>query len=1553
MANFWNKEGSGELIFNAHSRPISIPGYVLLSEFLRFLSFSGVIFSDSLSADYYSKEIPSQNSILRIGSIPNRIFALFDISSYYTNVESSRIVILLGTLIIIYITLTIAYFRFDLITNMGKRRRIKKTFAIIFSMLLNNYNLIFLIITIQCLNIPFCRTSSKFETYSIRTDGYLTDETNQYYYDSLGQFFNSSTQNITEMGSLSYSYISQKIRCYSATHILVIILSLILHTLNCLFWNIALNFKSMAPSLQIRGGFYRKSIIHFNEIVMHLFFLSKPVVETLLSKDSHTKVDVVFYLYLFSMTMVFVINSIYHSMYIDSEQKILNLRSLYFMIMSFVAIAVKKQAISLLSDELSCLLILCLVLAASLRLNNNLIGYYKRTILLGIKDLSKPSKTELMFMYFEVMKFVDSHLKLEECNNLEFKILAEHLLKIHYDSCYKPNCICKNRKVFLEDHPLEKVEERVSGTRIVDLMIIVSESLLKFNKRRENVSEEVLNCSLYFHICFLGDLKYAILESNRYLSDCKKKRSKASTAFMCLFIYLKKYIIINNKEGAIGLRQYKSLIIEEEVSTMKSTLDMRNYLSITMIMKEVKLSILGCSEIMIEYTKNIHSEGTLEYGFSLASAFMEQKNRVFLDMNQIRSITSSTYRPLLIIYAHFLAHIHQNRKSAAKVYASIFSKSITSNLNRYFGELAFSDKSHEAVVIIMEQGRSTKNSIKYCTSNCLDFLGWISDELLGRQIETFIAQPYARWHNTIMRLGNGKFTALQSPRDVFCVGKDGFLRTARIVLRHNLNINNTLQYGGCLQFPLNQDPFYIIITDNDGVIQGMTENASKHFRTHKNIVDLNKQLLSIIMKCLRVSQEIYAAKDGDVKESISVIVDEDQRIKDWKVYKKWHFGSKIRLLCSNNQILTLVCRVSCLRIPYTMGRFSFRFELFGQEIFRDLYNQNDFGTFNKRLQDDSLSSINSMANKTSINEIKNMKLRGGSRGKDKESFISFNNSLQLDRFSRASRAFFQNLPISHLDDEISIEGESCLSLKGRMQRRLAANLVRNYEYASTTTTIAIHNMKLSTIEMIIHSKINFSSFDASSWALTFMLILLLALHLILIYLRGYFTVGIFTEVTEVGQVVDNFNWGIWAQVGFPFYMDLCRLTYEGVFSISYGESIGYATMWDKCSETMKWIDTYLITSDLKIDAKTLNISYPEFANTNSWIYFTSNYTSKEDKEKDWVTKRISRLSVIKPLQIEMIKIMNRNYSSGELNFIRAKNGSLERELDQGEELIRKNLIGEFNLQYAVRSYEFYKYIKDLFNINITFHIWTVISIWIISLMLYFSFIIYKYCECLRMKEFYRKLYLLEAKSVEKTIRQLEKKREFLIRVLQDEEPEHFQTRMENNSDNGMKKARLGNSLTMVMNRSPTIVPIKKATNNSHTTAIKRKNWIRINFAGYNFGFSWLYFMLFILVLLLEGFQLISLLIIYPKVSRDRDIAKTYILNTEVWNSFFTLHCVFFNTIFWNNTVEYWGTDSLSTFVKLENYIQNEVVANISSTLEYDIDNYTQDYRDVMTKVRQG
>jgi len=80
------------------------------------------------------------------------------------------------------------------------------------------------------------------------------------------------------------------------------------------------------------------------------------------------------------------------------------------------------------------------------------------------------------------------------------------------------------------------------------------------------------------------------------------------------------------------------------------------------------------------------------------------------------------------------------------------------------------------------------------------------------------------------------------------------------------------------------------------------------------------------------------------------------------------------------------------------------------------------------------------------------------------------------------------------------------------------------------------------------------------------------------------------------------------------------------------------------------------------------------------------------------------------------------------------------------------------------------------------------------------------------------------------------------------------------------------------------------------------------------------------------------------------IGDTYLMYNEAWSGFFTLHATFFNVLFWNNSSPFWEMEALQAYEKQKIHVREQIIDNISRTLDYDLGNYTETYRDALSKV---
>ena len=133
---------------------------------------------------------------------------------------------------------------------------------------------------------------------------------------------------------------------------------------------------------------------------------------------------------------------------------------------------------------------------------------------------------------------------------------------------------------------------------------------------------------------------------------------------------------------------------------------------------------------------------------------------------------------------------------------------------------------------------------------------------------------------------------------------------------------------------------------------------------------------------------------------------------------------------------------------------------------------------------------------------------------------------------------------------------------------------------------------------------------------------------------------------------------------------------------------------------------------------------------------------------------------------------------------------------------------------------------------------------------------------------------------------------------------------------------------------------------------RRKARLKVTYNGLNFGLASLGLKLAAILAFLMLIQIIYYFVWKPGVQRSINLMDVFILGIETWNSFFSLHSSWLSTIVYNNTLPYWaGKTSLEVFDHFKNHVRENLIANYSRAVEYDLGNYTKKFVEGYTTVR--
>lgn len=128
--------------------------------------------------------------------------------------------------------------------------------------------------------------------------------------------------------------------------------------------------------------------------------------------------------------------------------------------------------------------------------------------------------------------------------------------------------------------------------------------------------------------------------------------------------------------------------------------------------------------------------------------------------------------------------------------------------------------------------------------------------------------------------------------------------------------------------------------------------------------------------------------------------------------------------------------------------------------------------------------------------------------------------------------------------------------------------------------------------------------------------------------------------------------------------------------------------------------------------------------------------------------------------------------------------------------------------------------------------------------------------------------------------------------------------------------------------------------------------IKVNFQGFNFGLISTSMLIFTMALI---FQALFFAIQYyqqPRAQLVSNLLKVYILGSDVWSSYFSMHSYFLEAVLFNNTIPCWGNmKSLDCFHNMKSYILGDMMDNITLATTYELNNFTSNFSDSLLSVK--
>ena len=261
------------------------------------------------------------------------------------------------------------------------------------------------------------------------------------------------------------------------------------------------------------------------------------------------------------------------------------------------------------------------------------------------------------------------------------------------------------------------------------------------------------------------------------------------------------------------------------------------------------------------------------------------------------------------------------------------------------------------------------------------------------------------------------------------------------------------------------------------------------------------------------------------------------------------------------------------------------------------------------------------------------------------------------------------------------------------------------------------------------------------------LMIFLILHLLSVYIKDPLQTLTNQDLLTQAINVDTFSWEIWAQTYSVLYSDICRAVERGWFPSNLNKNDYGTDVIENCHFVFRRAGTFFLTPDNTLDMAVRNLTFQYLYDYEAFVRMEVEMPIYEIDYKTggitWRNQTMGRRSAIKLMnQVGRMEYAKRDYEN-RTGIVPGIANEMDR--DPLESFFRRAGLGDLNRQYAMRSYDFYEYLKAVARQNESILFYTTAVVIVFSVVAYFVFLVYLANEVSWMRKFYRKLFIIEVR----------------------------------------------------------------------------------------------------------------------------------------------------------------------------------------------------------------
>lgn len=981
----------------------------------------------------------------------------------------------------------------------------------------------------------------------------------------------------------------------------------------------------------------------------------------------------------------------------------------------------------------------------------------------------------------------------------ETLLFLHFFIKEHRKKCNTAKCFCKGDEVFRFRHCFSCFQDRIQNWMYMDLLFVLENVLNSAYLLSNKKSMDILYCMLYFKINYLGKSYEAYNQLMGLIYSRRGKESDLRIEEAAILDEIEKASEENLTSGYLALRKFPELV--NQISSEKQ-ISFAQHIIFLNLFKNFKLLITKVIKERSKFLNEIHMQGNLESLFNYSTSFYDLSQKVKQLYHKLDSSSGGDFAPLLLIYSWYMHSVFQNKIVAAKVMSAYTRKYHKHNLNIIFGGKGAVSTSEFACVYV-GQHEGCRHVIRYCTSNILSRLGYTFTELESNDLSVLLPQPIRDFHSQFFQddqLGRKRFMMKES-MDVYPINRKGRAVPCTLTIRYNCTIVSGLEILGVLEFDQNQTIDKIALLDREGMITCTTSPLRNVLNQGNYLHDYNMEFALVVPSMNLVAQEKLALKERTIDYDYVFMGD---KFASWTTYYEWRKSKNINLLTMDQRVKKYNIEIKeklifSLQLFYYVVRIGeidgmngeFRLPSKRQIIEgKSIRSIMEFmvdreGQHINRYQDDGeYLSQESIPGEIQERVKKAREFLTSRVGNNERSKIKFENEFRRDSIDSENlneiHSSFKQKSGSFKKDEIKrLKLSSKLtkvhqmpiikkktnknSLEDKLNRAevirtaLSKKIVKakekkiNATHKSSGSSITVYNHKEVSLERVIHEKIRPKQLHLSTILLFLMIVVLCFVNVGSVAIKVPILQNTNADLKEQLIVADIFSWEIWGQIYSVLFLDFQRGVKEGKIPNEICTSYGYPDLIERSHFQFQRAAAYQYDPDKLIDPKLRNVSFPNLFNYEAWVktemlvhFYEFDYPTNSIT---WKNKTLHRKVALQMMTAFALDFVKRNYSilEGQHDYI-PKIEEL-RDADPDEEFYRRNLNGDMNKQYFLRSLDFYEYLKNVGQQNEQYLLFTMITTLFTTLLFFLAFFAYSLIDLAYMRKFYGSIFIIQVNQI--------------------------------------------------------------------------------------------------------------------------------------------------------------------------------------------------------------